>query len=133
MAHAQRMWARVPVDRVAVAADDDVLAIRAQVGVRRHDAGDGRSRRLAHHTLAVVLGHDSFHQIEDRLIDGHVDHLAADGLTALPPALLGGGTIVTTQALSRGMASQARSDLAVISPGRADRAWGASIPGREAP
>ncbi len=31
---------------------------------------------LAHHAGHVVLGHQAFHHVEDRLVQGHVHHLA---------------------------------------------------------
>ncbi len=64
-------------DGVAVAADDDVLAVGAAVGVGRHDAGERRARGPADHVGAVVLGHDRLQHVEHGLVDGHVDDLAA--------------------------------------------------------
>jgi len=44
------------VDRVAVPANDHVLAIGAHVRVRGYDAGERRARRLPYHTLAIIPG-----------------------------------------------------------------------------
>ena len=44
------------VDRIAVPANDHVLAIGAHVRVRGYDAGESRTRRLPYHTLAIIPG-----------------------------------------------------------------------------
>ena len=51
-------------------------SILAAVGVAWGNAGQGASRRLADHAEGAVLGQQAFHAVEDRFVQGHVDHLA---------------------------------------------------------
>jgi hypothetical protein len=64
------------VNRVAVAADDDELAVAAPIGIGRHYARQRRARGLAYHALAGVLRHHALHHVEHRFVDGRVNDLA---------------------------------------------------------
>ena len=61
---------------LGVGADHDQLAIRAAVGIRRHDAGYGRTRWFAHDAGTVELRDHGFEQVEDGFEDGDINDLA---------------------------------------------------------
>ena len=71
-------------DGVAVAADGDVGAVLGAVGVARGDAGEGAAGPLAHDPSHVVLRHHRLHEVEDRLVERHVDHLPLAGAPHVP-------------------------------------------------
>ena len=62
-------------DRIAIAPDNDVLAVTAAIRIRRHNPGERRARWLAHHASPVVFRHHGFEHIKDGLVNRHVDHL----------------------------------------------------------
>ncbi|KAG1461626.1 hypothetical protein G6F57_014102 [Rhizopus arrhizus] len=70
-------------DGVAVARDDDVLAVAGGVGIGRHDARQRAAGAFTHHAGHVVFGNQAFHHVEDGLVQGHVHHLALPGLAGL--------------------------------------------------
>ena len=52
------------------------LPSRAAVGIRRHDAGYGRTRWFAHDAGTVELRDHGFEQVEDGFEDGDINDLA---------------------------------------------------------
>src|SRR5690606_32261289 len=81
-------------DGVAIARDDHVLAVARSVGIGWHDAGQRPAGAFAHDAGHVVLGHQAFHQVEYRLVQRHIHHLAlprhAVGARLAVPAAAGG-------------------------------------------
>jgi hypothetical protein len=62
-------------DRIAIATDNDVLAVTATIRIRRHNPGERRARRLAHHAGAVIFRHHGLQHIKDGFVNRHVDDL----------------------------------------------------------
>jgi hypothetical protein len=63
-------------ERVGVAGDEDVRAVAAWIEIRRGDAGKRAARALSDGALRVVLRQQAFGDIEHRLVQRDVDHLA---------------------------------------------------------
>src|SRR6478752_7431053 len=67
----QPLKKRIPIDD-----DDDVLAVRAYIGVRRHDTGDRRAGRPSHYASAVEFRHHAFQDVEYGLKNRYVYDLS---------------------------------------------------------
>ncbi len=62
---------------VAVARDQQVAAVFADIRVRRRDAGQRGAGRLADHAAAIIFRQRALHHVEDGFVERDVDHLAA--------------------------------------------------------
>ena len=62
-------------DAVAVAGHEHI-AVAARIGVRRRDAGQRAARGFTDRAERAVFRNEAFHDVEHRLVQRHVDHLA---------------------------------------------------------
>ena len=63
-------------DAVAVAGDDDVAAVLAEVGIGRRDPGQAGAGALTNVAETGKLGDQALHDPEDRFVQSHIDELA---------------------------------------------------------